>query len=53
MPTEHARREDTPLHTTDLYGETGHHVQAAGGTGAGLRPVALQGGDPAAAGAGV
>ena len=44
--------EETP-HTTDLYGETGHHIQAAGGTRAGLRPVALEGGDAAAAGAGV
>ena len=39
--------------STDLDGETGHHVEAAGGAGAGLRPVALEGGDPAAAGAGV
>ena len=39
--------------TTDLYGETGHHVQTAGGAGAGVCPVALQGGDPATGGAGV
>ena len=39
--------------TTDLYGETGHHVEAAGGARAGLGPEALEGGDPAAAGAGV
>ena len=46
-------RRQTTAHTTDLYGETGHHIQAAGGTRAGLRPVALEGGDAAAAGAGV
>ena len=39
--------------STDLNGQTGHHVQTAGGTGAGVRPVALQGGDSAAGGAGV
>ena len=35
---------------TDLYGETVHHVEAAGGAGAGVCSVALQGGHTAAAG---
>ena len=39
--------------STDLYGQTCHHVQTAGGTGAGVCPVALQGGDATAGGAGV
>ena len=52
IPTEHAMVHMLH-HTTDLDGETGHHVEAAGGTGAGLRPVALQGAHPTAAGAGV